>query len=96
MAPKIDKKEMFNFFLKIWKKRKHYSEVSGEFLGREPLSIYFHHILPKSRYPEFCFLEENIILLTWNEHSQVEMNPNFYPEINKRREELMKKYVSIY
>ena len=80
------------FFLEIWKKRKHYSELSGDYLGSEALSTYFHHILPKSKYPEACLDEENIILLTWEEHDQVEMDPTRYEEVNKRREQLKQKY----
>ena len=48
----------------IWKKRPHASEVSGRWLGKEPLSVFFHHILPKNKYPEVRMDEENIILLT--------------------------------
>ena len=80
------------FFLEIWKKRKHYSELSGDYLGSEALSTYFHHILPKGKYPEAMFDEENIILLTWEEHDQVEMDPTRYEEVNKRRELLKQKY----
>jgi hypothetical protein len=80
------------FFLEIWKKRKHYSEVSGDYLGSEALSTYFHHILPKGKYPEAMLDEENIILLTWEEHDQVEMDPIRYEEVNKRREQLKQKY----
>jgi hypothetical protein len=84
--------EMQDFFLQIWKKRLHKSEVSGESLGSEPLSIFFHHILPKSKYPEASLDEENIILLTWEEHDQVESDTYRYEEVNKRREQLKKKY----
>lgn len=84
--------EMQQFFLKIWKKKLHYSEVSMDYLGKEPLSVFFHHILPKSKYPQAEFDEENIILLTLQEHDQVEMDPTRYEEINKRREKLKKKY----
>jgi hypothetical protein len=84
--------DMQNFFLQIWKKRPHKSEVSGESLGSEALSTYFHHILPKSKYPEACLDEENIILLTWEEHDQVETDPTRYEEVNKRREQLKQKY----
>ena len=83
---------MQTFFLQIWKKRPHKSEVSGTSLGSEALSTYFHHILPKSKYPEACLDEENIILLTWEEHDQVEMDPTRYEEVNKRREQLKQKY----
>ena len=50
-------------FMNIWKKKRHYSEVSNTYLGSEPMSTYFHHILPKEKYPEACLDEENIILL---------------------------------
>ena len=83
---------MKDMFLLIWKKRPHKSEISGTSLGSEALSTYFHHILPKSKYPEACLDEENIILLTWEEHDQVEMDPTRYEEVNKRREQLKQKY----
>ena len=84
--------EMQEFFLQIWKKKPHKSEISGQSLGSEALSTYFHHILPKGKYPEAMFDEKNIILLTWEEHDQVEMDPTRYEEVNKRRELLKQKY----
>jgi hypothetical protein len=96
LSKEIDKKiqthKMFEFFLDIWKKRPHKSEISGKYLGKEPLSIYFHHILPKNKYPEACFDEENIILLTLSEHESVENDIYKYEEINIRREKLLTKY----
>jgi hypothetical protein len=83
---------MQTFFLQIWKKRLHYSEVSEEYLGDKPLSVFFHHILPKNKYPEAELDEENIILLTLNEHDQVESDMYRFEEVNKRREQLKKKY----
>ena len=87
-----DISEMQQFFLQIWNKRLHYSQVSMDYLGKEPLTVFFHHILPKEKYPEAMFDEENIILLTWQEHDQVEMDPTRYEEVNKRREKLKQKY----
>lgn len=84
--------ELHEFFLQIWKKRQHLSEVSGLPLVGEALSIYFHHILPKEKYPQAALDEENIILLTLNEHDQVEKDIYRYEEVNKRREKLKKKY----
>ncbi len=97
---KLDKSEEVNrnisdrneFFLQIWKKRPHKSEISGEFLGNEPLTVFFHHILPKEKYPQGALDEENIILLTLQEHDQVEMDMYRYEEINTRREKLLTKY----
>jgi hypothetical protein len=84
--------ELQEIFLQIWSKKHHYSEESGEYLGKDPLSTFFHHILPKEKYPQARFDEENIILLTLDEHSNVENNMYRYEEVNKRREYLKKKY----
>jgi hypothetical protein len=84
--------EMKEMFLSVWKKRPHKSEVSGAYLGKEPMSTYFHHILPKEKYPEACLDEKNIILLTLEEHSNVENDMYRYEEVNKRREQLKIKY----
>lgn len=81
-----------DFFLQIWKKRTHYSEISKTPLGHEPLSIFFHHILPKEKFPEAEYDEDNIILLTFDEHNNVEMNIYKYEEVNKRRDKLKRKY----
>lgn len=83
---------MFSFFMDIWHKRKHYSEVSGKWLGKEALSIYFHHILPKSKHKDAVFDEDNIILLTFEEHGKVENDPYYFDEVNKRRAKLIEKY----
>ena len=82
---------MRNFFLEIWKERKHYSEVSGEYLGSEPLSTFFHHILSKEKYPDEAYNKSNIILLTLDEHTSVEADMYKYEEVNKRREQLLNK-----
>jgi hypothetical protein len=84
--------EMRDFFLQLWKKRPHKSEVSGESLGSEPLHIFFHHILSKEKYPKAMLDEENIILLTLWEHADVEADIYKYEEINNRREQLKQKY----
>ena len=99
-AKKLDKSdeeirkisEMRDFFLQIWRKRSHHSEVSGRWLGKEPLTVFFHHILPKEKYPEAALDEENIILLTLEEHEQVEMDMYRYEEINNIRKLLLGKY----
>ncbi len=97
LSSKLDKFEdnslkMKELFLLIWNKKSHRSEVSDLYLGEEPLTVFFHHILPKSKYPQACLDEENIILLKWEEHDQVEMDIYRYEEVNKRREKLKQKY----
>lgn len=84
--------DLHEFFLKLWKKFPHYSMVSGKYLGKEPLSVFFHHILPKEKYPQASEDEENIILLTLEEHDQVEMDMYRYDEVNERRNYLKIKY----
>lgn len=97
LSQKLDKSpskflEMRQFFLSVWNKKPHRSEVSGMYLGKEPMSTYFHHILPKEKYPEACLDEENIILLTLEEHSNVENDMYKYEEVNERRNQLKLKY----
>ena len=94
---KLDKSEdnslkMKEFFLSIWNKRPHRSEVSNTYLGNEPLTVFFHHILPKEKYKDASLDEENIILLTLEEHDQVEMDMYRYDVINQRRNNLKTKY----
>jgi hypothetical protein len=88
----IESDKLKKFFELCWKNKTHYSEISGKFLGNEIKTIYLHHILPKSKYPEACFDEENIILLTFEEHQQVESDIYRYEEINNRRKKLLIKY----
>ena len=97
LQQKLDKSpskflEMREFFLSIWKTKPPRSEVSSKYLGQEALSTYFHHILPKSKYPEACFDEENIVFLTPDEHASIELDCFKYDEINRRRELLKIKY----
>ena len=84
--------EMQEFFMSLWKQRRHFSEISGKYLGNEAMSTYFHHILPKEKYPEASLDEENIILLTLDEHTNVESDIYKYEEVNNRREQLKHKY----
>ena len=56
--------EMRDFFLQIWRKSNiHTCENCGKWLGKEPLSYMFDHVLEKSKYPELKYEEENIMLL---------------------------------
>ena len=48
--------------------------------------------LPKEKYPQASEDEENIILLTLEEHDQVEMDMYRYDEVNERRNYLKIKY----
>jgi hypothetical protein len=91
-ATKPKKNKDHLFFKQIWKERPHKSEVSGRYLGKEASSAFFHHILPKNKYPEFRLDEENIILLTIDEHANVESDMYKYDKINTIRNYLINKY----
>lgn len=80
---------MHVFFKEIWKERKHYSELSGIYLGKEAMSTFFHHILPKEKYPELGYDKSNIILLTLDEHTNVENDIYKYEKINQLRMQLL-------
>lgn len=59
---------MRDFFIKLWWEREHYSFVSGKFLGHEPFSYFFSHILSRGAYPEAAMDPENIVFMTLQEH----------------------------
>jgi len=80
------------FFMSIWEERGRKSEISGDYLGKEALSTFFHHILPKNKYPEAAYDVKNIIMMTADEHANVENDMYRYDEVNKRREQLLRKY----
>lgn len=88
----LQKKLLEDFFELCWKNKSHYSEVSGKFLGNICSSLYQHHILAKSKYPEACFDEENIVFLTPEEHASVELDMYKYEYINEKRKKLLIKY----
>lgn len=92
MKKKFDKERLHRFYQELWNERqvggRNYSEISGKYLGKEPLSIYFHHILSKSKYPDLIFLGDNIILVTFEEHQEIENGKEF--EEVKKREEILK------
>lgn len=88
----IEDKNCAELYMNIWRKRVHKSEISGSYLGKEALRTFFHHILPKNKYTLAKFDEENIILLTPEEHEEVENNMFKFEEINKRRSYLKIKY----
>jgi 5-methylcytosine-specific restriction endonuclease McrA len=47
----------------MWNKRKHECENCGKWLGKEPLSYMFDHLLEKSKFPELKHEEDNIMLV---------------------------------
>lgn len=67
-AKKLDnsrkKSDLHEFFLQIWEKdSKHECENCGKWLGKEPLSYMFDHLLEKSKYPDLAKEHDNIMIL---------------------------------
>ena len=67
IANNLDKSPSFDmksFFLEIWNKRKkHECENCGKWLGKEPLSYMFDHLLEKNKHPDLKDEEDNIMLV---------------------------------
>lgn len=56
-------KKLHEWFLEIWDKIKYpHCEECGKYLGKEPNSCFFDHLLEKSKYPELAFVRENIFI----------------------------------
>lgn len=63
-----EKPSMRDFFINIWKKREHRCENCDVWLGNEPLSYMFDHVLEKSKYPVLKFEADNIMMLCLHCH----------------------------
>lgn len=79
------------FYLEIWEEREHVCFSSGEYLGSEPLTLYFHHCLPKKQYPQYRYCKWNIVILSWSEHTKADNGLN--KKVNEYVETLKKKYL---
>lgn len=64
------------FYNSIWDSREHKCFNCESQLPSEPLTLYFHHILPKRNYPELRHTDWNIVILCPDCHSSFEMYPN--------------------
>jgi len=84
----VEDKEVFNqdkiFYAEIWAASPHKCEACKANLGKEPLTTFFHHALPKSLYPAFRHTYENIIILCPACHNQTENNLEKIPYVKKR------------
>ncbi len=62
-------KKQFEFFKEIWKERPHYCNSCNKYLGEEPLSLYFDHLIEKSLRDDLRFVKENIYICCGDCHS---------------------------
>ena len=93
--PKVGQVDMF---LLIWKEREHKSELSGAYLGDIPNAWFFAHILGKGAFPQAKYDLDNIMLVTQDEHWQLDQNTHLaktdslYAPFFQKQELLKQKY----
>lgn len=77
-AQKEEYEKDWQFFLSIWSVRPHKCEVTGEWLGNEPKSIFFDHLLPKGlkKYEHLRHEPKNIALVTGDIHACKDSKPH--------------------
>lgn len=73
----------WNFYLDIWGERPHFCFNCEQFLGNEPLTLFFDHILMKSKFVELRYEKENIMLLCADCH-QMKTNAKYSEKIKKK------------
>jgi 5-methylcytosine-specific restriction endonuclease McrA len=76
------------FYAEHWAACPHVCEACKVKLPAEPLTLFFHHALPKRLYAQFRHVHENIIVLCPDCHTQVESDINKVPYVLKRTEEI--------
>lgn len=59
----LDRATKTKFFMSIWSERPHYCEHCSKWLGHEPRTYMFDHLLEKSKYPELRLEKDNILLV---------------------------------
>jgi len=79
-----------DFYKEIWAASKHACQSCGVKLPKEPLTLFFHHLLPKSIYPQFRHEPSNIAILCFECHSKCETNIDFAPKIKMIKDRVSK------
>jgi 5-methylcytosine-specific restriction endonuclease McrA len=81
--------EMNQFFMRYWRDNKeHNCEVCNVWLGSNPLTYMFDHVLEKSKYPHLAFEEENIMYLCLHCHDK--KTRGHHSDVTKERIEYLK------
>lgn len=85
-------------YQEIWEERPHIDYETHKPIWGEPLTIYFHHVLPKRAkkdggYPEFRHCKWNIVILAWDTHTNAENDLDLVPKVKAYRDYLLKTYV---
>lgn len=93
------------FYQEIWDEREHYcvecvakhGKNNHSHLGDEWKRFNFAHILGKGAHPKFRHIKDNITLLCYSHHSQLDAGKKkemkIWPFIQERSLEIMQRYV---
>lgn len=84
----VDKDTDDEFYSEVWNEREHKCFETNNPLTEEPLTLYFHHILPKAKYPQYRHEKWNIVILHPDVHSQVEALIDKCPRVKALTEHL--------
>lgn len=89
---KLQRIQDWEFYLEIWDERDHVCFETDQYLGDEPQTLFFHHVLEKGlrRYKKYRHCKWNIVLITWQVHDQVGMDIDRCPKIKAYRDKLLK------
>lgn len=80
------------FYAELWDDREHKCFETNVMLPHVPLNMFFHHILPKAKYPQYRHEKWNIVLLHPDVHSQVETFIDKCPRVKALTEHLKMVY----
>lgn len=80
------------YYQEMWDEREHVCFETGKPLVGDALTLYFHHILPKAKYPQYRYEKWNIVLLHPDVHSQVETFIDKCPRVKALTEHLKTVY----
>ena len=78
------------FYMEVWNASPHICHECNKKLSNPPSMSYFHHLLEKRNYPQFRHTPENIALLCWNCHQQVEIFIDKAPKTKFLTEQIRK------
>lgn len=79
-----------DFYAEVWAASPHICQECLTKLGREPLTLFFHHLLEKRNHPEFRHTHENVMILCPDCHTQAESDIDKTPKVRERRNEVIK------
>ncbi len=73
------------FFWECWESLPKYSEINPFYKFNDANKTHYHHLYPKSIYPELRYSLNNIICVSWEEHSLLDNDLEYFEEAKKKR-----------